>query len=141
MKYILNSLTKRYGIGSRPMTEDDFYRICEHEGIEVLQSPEKFSFYFTMLDHHFIVLPKRRKGLKLIYAMFHELGHFAMHVGSEPNAAFLNGHSKDEAEADAIALIAMVPRSKLKELAFLDGSRFGHHLYNERLRLFFLYDI
>jgi Zn-dependent peptidase ImmA (M78 family) len=141
MKHLLNSLEKRYGIGERPMTDDDFYRICETEEIEVLQSPEKFSFYFTMLGEHFIVLPKRRKGLKLLHAMFHELGHYAMHVGNEPGAAFLNGHSKDEAEADAIALIAMIPKSKLKEMAFLDGTRYGAHLYNERLRLFFLYDI
>src|SRR3954451_9622736 len=105
MKLLLNRLEKRYGLGSRPMLEEDFYLICENEGIEVLQSPEKFSFYFTMLDEHFIVLPKRRKGLKLLYAMFHELGHFAMHVGTEPEAAFLSGHGKYEAEADATALI------------------------------------
>jgi Zn-dependent peptidase ImmA (M78 family) len=141
MKYLLNSLDKRYGIGSRPMAEEDFYGICEKEGIEILQSPEKFSFYFTMLDEHFIVLPKRRKGLRLLHAMFHELGHYAMHVGQEPEAAFLNGHGKYEAEADAIALIAMIPKSRLKEMAFLDGSRYGNHLYQERLRLFFLYDI
>ena len=140
MKHILNRL-ERYGIGVRAMVEEDFYRICEQEGIEILHSPEKFSFYFTMLGQHFIVLPKRRKGLRLLHAMLHELGHYFMHVGTEPDAAFLNGHGRNEAEADAISLVAMIPRSKLKEMAFLDGSRFGAHLYNERLRLFFLYDI
>jgi Zn-dependent peptidase ImmA (M78 family) len=140
MKHVLNRL-ERYGIGSRILTDEDFYRICEEEGIEVIQSAEKFSFYFTMLGEHFIVLPKRRRGLRLLHAMFHELGHYFMHVGNAPEVAWLDGHSRDEAEADAIALIAMMPRTKLKELAWLDGSRYGSHLWNERLRLFFLYDI
>jgi Zn-dependent peptidase ImmA (M78 family) len=140
MKNLLNRL-ELHGIGTRALNENDFYTICDAEGIEVLHSPEKFSFYFTMLDHHFIVLPKRRRGLRLLFAMFHELGHYFMHVGDHPAAAFLNGHTKDEVEADAIALICLIPKAKIKEMAWLDGSRYGSYLYNERIRLFFLYDI
>jgi Zn-dependent peptidase ImmA (M78 family) len=140
MKHILNRL-ERYGIGTRTMTEEDFYAICEAEGIDVILSPEKFSFYFTMLDQSFIVLPRRRRGLKLLFAMYHELGHYFMHVGNEPDAAFLDGHHRDELEADAIALVSIVPKSRLKDMAWLDGSRYGSHLWNERVRLFFLYDI
>jgi hypothetical protein len=29
----------------------------------------------------------------------------------------------------------------LREMAFLDGSRYGHRIYNERLRLYFIYGI
>jgi Zn-dependent peptidase ImmA (M78 family) len=143
MKYILNGLSK-YDIGLRPLTEDDFYRICEAENIEVVWSDKKFSFYLAdpEFDIYCITLPKRRKGLRLLYEMFHELGHHFMHVGSEPAAAFSGlTNTKDELEADAIALVALIPRSKLKEMAFLDGSRLGDHLYNERLRLYFLYGI
>jgi Zn-dependent peptidase ImmA (M78 family) len=132
---------ERYGIGDRAMTDEDFYRICEAEGIEVILSPEKFSFYFTLMGQHFIVLPKRRRGLKLTFAMYHELGHYFVHVGTEPDVAWLDGHSRNEAEADAIALVALMPKHMLKELAFLDGSRYGSHLYNERIRLYFLYGI
>jgi Zn-dependent peptidase ImmA (M78 family) len=141
MKLILKKL-EVYGIGKRPMTEDDFYNICEIEGIEIIWSDNKFAFYFSILGEHFIVLPKRRKGLKMLFAMYHELGHYAAHAGDEPEAAFFGmTHTRDEIEADAIALIALMPKAKLKELAWLDGSRFGSHLWNERLRLFFLYDI
>jgi Zn-dependent peptidase ImmA (M78 family) len=133
---------RAYGIGKRAQTEEDFHRICEAEGIEVIWSKEKFSFYFTMLGHHFIVLPNRRRGLKLLFAMFHELGHYFAHVGDEPQAAFLSdAHTKDEAEADAIALIALMPVADIKSNAFFDGSRFGGHLYNERVRLHFLFRI
>ncbi|MBC7901507.1 MAG: ImmA/IrrE family metallo-endopeptidase [Saprospiraceae bacterium] len=105
-------------------------------------SQKKYSFYFSALGHSCIVLPKRKKGLRLLFAMFHELGHHFARVGDEPAAAFegmCNG--KAEPEADAIALVAMMPIDMLKEMAFFDGSRYGGKLYNERLRLFFLYGI
>lgn len=131
-----------YGIGTRAQTEEDFHRICETEGIEVIWSREKFSFYFTMLDHHFIVLPKRRRGLKLLFAMFHELGHYFAHAGSDPQVAFLSdAHTRDEAEADAVALVALMPKHEIMSNAFFDGSRYGGHLYNERVRLHFLFGI
>jgi Zn-dependent peptidase ImmA (M78 family) len=142
MKHLLKGL-ERYGIGHRALSENDFHRICENEGIEIIWSREKFSFYFTLMGHHFIVLPKRRRGLRLLFAMFHELGHYFMHVGNDPEAAWLDmgHHTRDEAEADAIALIALMPVKDLWKNAFFDDSRYGGHLYNERLRLYFLYGI
>jgi hypothetical protein len=140
MQKLLQKL-EQYGFGRRPLTEFDFYDICRLEDIEIIWSDEKFAFYFTLCGEHFIVLPKRKRGLRMLFAMFHELGHYAMHVGDRPDAAFLAGHGKHEAEADAVALIALMPKGQLRELAWLDGSRYGSHLYNERLRLFFLYNI
>ena len=141
MKNLLKNL-EPHGIGIRPLTEEDFWSICEKENIEVIWSPEKFSFYFSVLGRKFITLPKRKRGLRLLYAMFHELGHALASPGLEVDAAFLSAaHTKDEAEADAIALVAMIPKHKIKEMAFLDNSRFGGKLWNERLRLWFIYDI
>lgn len=141
MKQLLKSL-EQHGIGTRALNEDDFWRICETEGIEVIWSPEKFSFYFTLLGRKFITLPKRKRGLRLLFAMFHELGHALASPGLEVDAAFLSAaHTKDEAEADAVALVAMIPKDKIMEMAFLDDSRYGGKLWNERLRLLLLYDI
>jgi Zn-dependent peptidase ImmA (M78 family) len=141
MRLLLKEL-ENYGVGKRPLTEADFFEICEIEGIEIIWSKEKFAFYFTLCGEHFIVLPKRKKGIKMLFAMFHELGHYFMHSGEEPEAAFLGlHHTKDEAEADAIALVAIMPKHTLRDPTFLDSGRFGSHLYNERLRLYFLYDI
>ena len=141
MKLLLRGV-EAYGIGKQAQTEEDFHRIAEAEGIEVIWSKEKFSFYFTMLGHHFIVLPKRRHGLKLLFAMFHEFGHYFAHVGDDPQVAFLSdAHTKDEAEADAVALVALMPKHEIMSNAFFDGSRFGGQLYNERVRLHFLYGI
>lgn len=143
MKHILNRLTG-YGIGIRPQTEEDFYHICELEHIEVVWSNNKFAFYLAepKLGIYCITLPKRRKGLRLLHEMFHELGHHFAHAGNEPAAAFSGlTHTKDEAEAEAIALIAMMPIADIWTNAFFDDSRYGSHLYNERLRLYFIYGI
>lgn len=141
MKILLEKLAG-LGLNRRQLTESDFFAICEAEGIEVVWSEKKFSFYFSALGEHCIVLPKRLRGLRLQFAMWHEFGHYAAHSGSEPVALFEGlTHSKDEAEADAIALVALMPIEKLRELAWLDGSRFGSRLYNERLRLYFLFGI
>jgi Zn-dependent peptidase ImmA (M78 family) len=143
MKYILNRL-ERYGIGLRPMTEDDFFKICEAENIEVVWSDKKFSFYLAdpELDIYCITLPKRRRGLRLLFDMFHELGHHFTHVGNDPVAAFSGlTDDKDELEADAISLVAMIPKDQIVKMARMDNTRFGDKLWKERCRLYFLYRI
>lgn len=125
------------------MTEADFFEICEIEGIEIIWSADKFAFYFTMLGEHFIVLPKRKRGLRLLFAMFHELGHYFAHSGDEPETAFLGDpHSRNELEADAVALIALVPYSEIDNAAKeLGETRYGDRLWRERKRIAFLYGI
>lgn len=139
MKNLISSM-RRYGIGGRPQTLDDFYCICEAENIEVIHTG-KIPFYFTMQGQKFINLPKRRKGLRQLREAFHELGHALISAGDAPEAAFFIGHTKDEAEADAIALVALIPKSEALTNPFLDDSRYASHLANERLKLLFLYDI
>lgn len=141
MKIILDKL-RPLGFNERPLTEADFYRICEQERIEIIWSEQKFSFYFSALGASCIVLPKRLRGLRLLFAAFHELGHHFTHLGCEPAVMWLGmSHDKDEFEADALALVALMPKHSLKDQAFLDGSRYGARLYNERLRLWFLYGV
>lgn len=141
MQHFPKSL-ERYGIGSRTFTEDDCHQIAEQENIEIIWSDKKFSFYFSVLGHHFIVLPKRKKGIPLLFAFLHELAHHFFHAGDEVSASFLDGHSKDELEADAIALIAMIPKHKIMDVAEEYGqSRATNKIWQDRCRLFFLYGI
>lgn len=146
MKHLLTRLEK-YGIGTRAQTENDFFAICEAEKISIEWSKERVSFYLAVpeFDIRIICLPKMRHGLKLLFAMYHELGHHFTHAGKEPIAAFhgleTDPHDRCETEADAIALVALMPKSQLQTHAFFDGSRYGGKLYNDRTRLFFLYDI
>lgn len=143
MKSLLNCLEK-YGIGNRPFTVDDFERICIAEDIEIFWSNKKYAFYFQdpAQDIRAIVLPKRLTGLKLLFTMLHELAHHMLHGGDEPSLAFLGkGDSKYEAEADAFALIALMPTTDPRHLECFEDSRFARALLADRERLSFCYGI
>jgi hypothetical protein len=140
MKNLLNRL-EFHGIGTRALNENDFYKICEAEGIEVLHSPEKFSFYFTMLDHHFIVLPNVAAGSGFFSRCFTSSAiTLCMSATIRPPRSS-TATQKTRSRLTRSHLSVLIPKSKIKEMAWLDGSRYGSHLYNERIRLFFLYDI
>jgi len=144
MKYLLTGLRK-YGVGRRALREEDFWQICADADIEVVWSRKKYPFFFTVPedDIRCIVLPERFSGPRLLLAMFHELAHFWKDGGDEPCIAFqgLIDH-KCEAEADAIALVALFPDPKamMTELDFADSPCY-RKLWKERQRLYFLYGI
>jgi Zn-dependent peptidase ImmA (M78 family) len=146
MKELLLRL-ERYGIGIRSLTFEDFEWICEELGVGIIYSDQKFTFTFTMMGETFIVLPKRMRGLKRLFRALHELGHVTLaHAQHEPHAAFYavgtQWHDKNEVEADTIALVAMIPKHKIEEMAEEFGqTRYGDRLWRERMRLLFLYDI
>lgn len=57
-------------------------------------------------------------------------------------ASFAIGHSKDELEADAIALLALIPKHKILEVAEEYGqTRATNKIWQDRCRLYFLYGI
>lgn len=146
MKTLLQGL-ERYGIGLRTNGEEEFYWICEENDIEIIHNTGKFAFHFQMLGQKFIVLPRRRKGLKWLFTAWHELAHvLADHARHDTFAAFhglqTQFHDKNEAEADAIALVALIPKDKVIEAADEWGqTRYGNKLWQERCRLMFLYGI
>ncbi|MET0752587.1 MAG: ImmA/IrrE family metallo-endopeptidase, partial [Pyrinomonadaceae bacterium] len=94
------------------------------------------SFYMSVLGEPTIVLNKRLKGLKRIFAMFHELSHHFLHGGKDAANAFYFGlvESKAEVEADALALIALIPLLSLGSFDFLDEhpNRYAKKLWRER---------
>lgn len=146
MKELLQRL-ERFGIGIRSISEEDVDWILEELDIGFISSDHKFTFTFTLFGEQFIVIPKRMRGLKRHFRVLHELAHIlAKHVQHEPHAAFYGigsqWHDKNEFEADAIALVALIPKHKLAELAEEFGqSRYGDKLWRERCRLSFLYGI
>lgn len=122
-----------HGVGTRPFTEDDFYRLCEASGIRVIWSNEKYAFHFNVQGHLFIVLPKRLRGIKLLFVALHEWAHI-VHPGG--TTLCQNKRTKDEVEADAVALVAMMPRGEL-----LDDTPLAYQLRNDREVLRFYYEI
>jgi Zn-dependent peptidase ImmA (M78 family) len=142
--HFLLSKVKKYKINVRPQTENDFHSICEAEGIEVIWSNDKFSWYMTIEHEPFIVLPKRKRGIKLLFDMFHELGHHFAHYGEAPNQVFFHGLKDDkyEFEADAFATVAICPITVLKgEIEFEEDSRFARKVRKDRDKLYFYYQV
>lgn len=128
-------------MGRRAMTEDDFWRVCHENDIEVFWSAKGFPFYFTVPadDLRVIALPARLSGLRLLFVQFHELAHFWRHGGDEPCIAFLgDSDRKCEAEADAIATIALMPTVDFVIEEFSDP-RFIAKLREDRYQLHRLY--
>lgn len=132
-----------YGFNQRFLTEEDFYKICEAEGIEIIWSDKKFSWYMTVESVPFIVLPRRARGLKLLFKMFHELAHHFRHYGELPTQVYFHEllDNKDEMEADAIATIALVPKHGLDSYDFLEEhpNKFARRIYEDRKKVEFLY--
>ena len=142
MNFSLEKL-KKYDFNRRILTETDFYRICAGEKIKVLELDVSASFYMSVSNESFIVLSKKLKGLKRTFVMFHELSHHFLHGGTDAASAFYFGllESKNEFEADALALIALIPIEALESFDFLDDhpNRYARKLYKDRQRLNFLY--
>lgn len=136
---------KKYGFGEKSLTETDFYAICENENIRILETDAATSFYFCASGKPVIVLDKKLKGLPKLFAAFHELAHHFLHGGTHFQSAFFFGltESKNEFEADALSLIALIPAFKIGNTDFLDENpnRYALKLFKDRQRLYFLYGI
>lgn len=125
---------------SRPLTEQDFFDICDKEGINVIWGER--AFYFTALGRHFIQLPKTAQGLALLYPAFHELGHYYLSAGQSIAVAMFHGDTKDEHECDTAALLALCPHvENAATLLDLWPRRIAKKLYKDRLRLHFLFAV
>jgi len=144
MNLILRTVEK-YGFNNKQLTEADFHRICETEGIRVVEMDVHTSFYLAAAGLRMIVIRRQLRGAAKLYAQFHELAHALLGHGRHGTAAFYHGlvSSHEEFEADALATIALVPRGALASNDFLDEmpTRFGKRLFRERQRLAFLYGV
>ena len=135
MRHLLHSL-KRHGFGRRAMTESDLYLLCDLYDIDIVWSDRNFAFFFTDPDWNVrgIVLPKKLSGLRLLFAAYHELGHSMTAGGDEIHVALLgDSDHKCEAEADAIALIALMP-SPDTEIDHYGDPEFARYLVEARRR-------
>ncbi len=85
------------------------------------------SFYMSAASESFIILSNKLKGLKKTFVMFHEIAHHFSHETRGAASAFVYNllNNKNEFEADALALIALLPLGELKSFDFLDERQVG----------------
>jgi Zn-dependent peptidase ImmA (M78 family) len=116
MKFFLEKisrLTRKWN--RRPMTEDDFHRLCRREKITVDELPlVTGGFYYSVQGRHFIAIDSRLRGHRKLFVMYHEFAHYLMHApetGATANFHGVGARTRKETEADAFALCALVPKS------------------------------
>ena len=142
--HFLQEKLETLGIGwnTKVMTERDAYRLCRKFSITLEELPLRTDgFYYRVKGRDFIAIDSRLTGLKRLFVIFHELGHFLLHVpesGATANFHGVGRRTRKEREADLFALCALMPktlvescdRSELAELGF------DPELVSERLSIF-----
>lgn len=137
--------TLNLGWNERPLDEADFHRICRRFKITVTEMPLRVSgFYYRVKGHDFIAIDSRLEGSQKLVVMFHELAHFLFHTPESGATASFNGigrKTRQESEADAFALCAVIPRNLIEspELSCLDD--LPESTVAERLKLLERYGI
>ncbi len=145
MKFFKENIARlRIPWNERPLTEDDFYRLCRREKIRVTEYPLDGSdgFYYFAYQRHHIVVDPRLPPAKKLFVMFHELAHYLMHEPGQGVTANFYGvgtQTRMEFEADAFAHCALIPKTwietrPLQEL--IDEEGIDEEMLAERLKLF-----
>jgi Zn-dependent peptidase ImmA (M78 family) len=122
----------------RPLTEADFWFAAERYDIQVFEIPLKNNGYYVYEDERdYIFLKATLKGILWLETANHELMHALLH---HPNEGI---HDRQQAEADALALICMMPIGDLEDLSHsADSMDHDHyHLYQQRMVVYKKYGL
>ena len=127
----------------RPLTEEDFHRLCKRHKITVQEMPLRVSgFYYCVMRRHFIVIDSKLPPAKKLFVMFHEFAHYLLHApfGTETASYHRIGHrNRPEIEADMFALCAMMPKDWVESEQFselAEDAGLDIELVRERLEIY-----
>lgn len=111
-----------------PLTENDFWRVCRSERIDVTEAELLVDgFCFERDGRKLICLNRGLRGVFWLQAAFHELAHYFLHT---PPIC-----DRCEEEARAIALLAILPLGNLEKVVLEteEFSEFASEILRERL--------
>ena len=147
MLFFLDKISRlRCQWNQKPLTQDDFYRLCRRNNVTVQEMPLRVSgFHYCLLGRNYIAIDTRLRHHKKLFVMFHEFADFLMHTPDTGVTANFHGVGKKtrkEAEADAFALCAIIPKTWLEsrsvaELAEEEG--IPEDILRERIVVYELY--
>lgn len=133
----------------RAFTMEDFYRYCRRKGIKVHEMPMLVAaLYGVKRGRPHIYLDSRTKGVARLHAAWHELGHYLLHTPPYESVTYyyrLRPQTREEIEADAFAIVALIPEPLLKKLLaaeeYAEDYGLSAELLKERCELFARYGI
>lgn len=120
MRLLIDKLS-RLGIdwNIRALGESDLHELCDRFGITLHESPMGTDgFYYRLLGQDFIAINSRLRGFRRLSVLFHELGHFLLHVpksGPAANFHAVGRPTRQEREADLFALCALMPVDLIRD--------------------------
>lgn len=132
-----------FGWNQHQLSEEDFYRLCKKHKVKVSELPIRRRGYYTRSgkkDH--IVIKKGMTEFQTLFVMFHEFGHFLMHgpgIGQEAKFSGYSSNAKEEYEADAFALCALLPLTLLSSVPVEElytEYRYPTRFLTERLKIY-----
>jgi Zn-dependent peptidase ImmA (M78 family) len=118
------------------LTEKDFWLLCEKENIRVVEANLIVDgFYYCDGRRPHIFLNSALRGVFWLENAFHEIAHHFLHT--PPRC------QRQETEARAIALIAILPRSQLEKAASEadEFSEYAERILHERVQILQQYGI
>lgn len=148
MKYFVRKF-RNIRLNRHVYSEDDAFRLCEEYGVDVIfEDMQQDGFYMKVQGKAAIHLRRGLRGIPLLYTLLHELAHHILHAKRYKNAAFFCidlQESKQHHEAEAFALMAILPEPFLRRLLTADllGELEGYpkKLIMKRLRLLDVYEV
>lgn len=147
MLFLLDKISDlRSGWNQKPLTLDDFYRLCKRHQVKVQEMPLRVSgFYYCLRGGHYIAINSRLRPHKKLFVMFHEFAHYLMHAPDTGVTANFHGVGKKtrkEAEADAFALCAIIPKTWIESRSvaeIADEEGIPEDILRERLAVYELH--
>ena len=98
-------------------------------------------FYYSLLGRHYIAINSHLTQPKKLFVMFHELAHYLMHAPDRGATASFHGIGKktrEEFEADAFAVCALIPRTMIEHRSvqeLIDFEGFPEELVRQRFEV------
>lgn len=144
MNLAYSRLKKRLAkLNLKSFTFDDVLRICKNESIHLrtMNLPDKIRGYYTSelkkkYRKKYIVLNEKLSSFESLFVALHELVHHYLHISMQRKQTFycrideLND-SKQDQEAEMMALIMLIPKGHLLEYAQMPAEEL--HPYLQKL--------
>lgn len=138
-----------FGWNRRRLTEKDFLRLCRRKRIFVKELPLSVpGFYGVCYGKRFIAIDAQLRDGERLFCMWHEMAHHLLHSPrsvASVNFYHLRVEPKVKFEADAFAVIALLPRPLLRQLLHAPAleweAGFTQEMVNLRLKVLSVYKI
>lgn len=123
MRFLTEKIAElNIGWNVRPLSEADLYRLCRRFKVNVQEMPLAVGgFYYRVMGKDYIAVDSKLPKHQKLAVLYHELGHFLFHTPESGATASFHGvgrRTRQEVEADAFSLCAIIPRTWIETKTF-----------------------